>query len=393
MAALEAALVERMRSMAGQKEQVAAKVRLICDPGLSVSELESCLTIFLREKNSNDLWSFVAPPAGGPQTYGWHSLPCPEWVAKCAGLLFSLVSIAKNTKINSTKLTKALKGCHDRKDLDAMLAGRKGLQDNLEKLDFTIRVLLSMIRQLKCNKVLRQKTLRALAKKEQLAVELILEKVELPASLLQEEEVESQETVTVEPDALALVPYGAPVGRSRGSEACKQEGASSSRGLSVSPFPALPTVFGNILQEGGKEAICKLPSSTTLMRKKSFSHMEYVPEAVQKKVKEPKPPKAPQQKKKEKALVKKKPGKQDVQASVEDVGDDVTYSAGKYREIMNKYIGDYMDRETSQGRCGSKSEARLMWAQSLQRAHLLKGMAKEATENPFEARIAQADVD
>ena len=52
----------------------------------------------------------------------------------------------------------------------------------------------------------------------------------------------------------------------------------------------------------------------------------------------------------------------------------------------------------------STSRARQLWATSLKRAHLLKGLSlpelkrrrfvdKDAAENPFEAMVMQADVD
>ena len=447
MAGLEAALLERTKAAAQEKTQGPSKVRLICDPLVKVSELESCMSGYLREKSTQDLWSLVAPPPGAPQTYGWHSAPNAEWLAKTAGFLYDLVQIVKNTKVSSLKLVAALKACHENRHMDAMLCGKKTLQDNLDKLDFTIRVLLNQVRTLKGNWGLRTKTYRALGKRDQMALEITLDKVELPPELVDDQE-NSQESMTVRP--LALVPYKEDVvSEAVCREPSKMVTNAASRGsgpMSHAGFPEAPAVFQEIL---GKESAPKplpfgLPSSATLKGHRPY--VEYTPKALAGKgkkksqnVKKTKgeddaptvlkrpsskssladveAPQVPQKKQKKKMKdeesevprAMKRPSSKGAgadeeppQVQLEEF--ETKYSPGKYREVMQKYIEDYMESEAQHGRSRSREDARKQWALSLKRAHILKGLSlselkkrrfvdKACRENPFQARVAAADVD
>lgn len=130
----------------------ANRIRLIADPNMSVQGLQVCVKNFLSHKQTQDLWLCISPPPGTPSTYGWHSPPHGEWLTKASGLLYELLAVAENSKIHSTKLCKALKALYDQKDLQVPLNhGHKqgSLQDEFDKYDFTIRVLMAMLRKLR----------------------------------------------------------------------------------------------------------------------------------------------------------------------------------------------------------------------------------------------------
>ena len=427
MAGLQALVAERVKQeQLKQEHGRSAQTRLVAEPGMKVAALQSRISKFLREKETKDLWFCLAPPASAPQSYGWHSIPNGEWLSKCASLLFELVSVAENTKIVSKKLHRALKDLYDMKELDAMSAGKKTLDDNLDKLDFTIRLLLNMVRKMKCNQVLKARTLRPLCRKDQMSLEILLEHVVMPAGVSQEDVEdpdESQVIVTVEP--MALVPLTKPE-EDKKTDLCpaarniarpsKEKDVGRSRASKEAGSPEVAAIFQAILcekAEGPKLSPKKLqvlPSSLTLQKERGENYENYVPKALEKK-----PHMKTKKDSEEQALapepeavkakgIKKRPSKAvalepaNPEAGNLALEEPTVYSAGKYREIMQNYIQEAMNRgETT-------SRARQLWATSLTRANLLKGLSlpelkrrrfvdKDATENPFVAMVMQADVD
>ena len=244
MAALEALVQERLKQ---DKEDRCAKqanrIRLIADPRMSVQGLQVCVKNFLVHKESQDLWHCISPPPGTPSSFGWHSAPHAEWLTKASGLLYELLAVAENSKIHSTKLCKALKALYDQKDLQVPLNHGKltSVQDELDKYDFTIRVLMSMLRKLKASAQLKANVLRSLCKKDQTVLEILLAKVQLPQEFILDEYVRGEEDGLISqvdthpaPADLGVVVYEPP----------KVQKGKLGRG---SGFPALPGIFEKIL--------------------------------------------------------------------------------------------------------------------------------------------------
>ena len=166
-----------MKIAADEKSQKqTSRMRLIAGPNITATALQSILTSFLNYKGHKNLWLVVAPPPSGPSTYGWHTSPQRQWMVKASGLIYDLLGIAPNTKIQSTRLMKALKTMHESKDLDLETSTTRTVQDCLDRLDFTIRILMSQVRQLKSSPSLKTKMYRNMSKKEQMALDLILDK-------------------------------------------------------------------------------------------------------------------------------------------------------------------------------------------------------------------------
>ena len=185
MAALDLAIKEKEEMLSREKAlKQASRYRLVADKTISVSSIHSVLSNYLRHKETNDLWSLVAPPATGPQTFGWHTYPSPEWLCKTASLLFDLVELAPNTKLQSTKLFKCLRSMYENKELHLDIKKGFSVNDSIDRLDLTIRVLLNMIRNLKCNDLQRLKTQRNLTRHDWLKLDLVLDRVQLPAELM-----------------------------------------------------------------------------------------------------------------------------------------------------------------------------------------------------------------
>ena len=134
-----------------KKSEGAQKVRLVANPLVSVSQLEDVLHSFMKHRQTGDLLSLVCPPPAGPQNFGWHTPPSGPWLSKAIGLLYDLVGLASNTKLQSIKVMKAMQNLHRGNVLT--VSGKP--EDVLDKCDLCVRVLMSMLRTAKTNENLR----------------------------------------------------------------------------------------------------------------------------------------------------------------------------------------------------------------------------------------------
>ena len=431
MAALEALVGDKMKIAADEKSQKqTSRMRLIADPHITSTALQSILTSFLNY----NLWLVVATPPSGPSTYGWHTSPQGEWMVKASGLIYDLLGIAPNTKIQSTRLMRALKTMHESKDLDLETSTTRTVQDCLDRLDFTIRILMSQVRQLKSSPSLKTKMYRNMSKKEQVALDLILEKTSLPAELLQSELLEEEDalnrTISMDPlpeECLTLVPL-------QGSKASAANGKpnSAKKGGLLEAF-AFPKIFGKILgQDQGledanpypeqekKEAstAVQLPASQALrnsstaagkVSKALAEAMEDTPcitqEQKSKKTDKTKGNTAPKKKKEKKKKKKTNPKKKECQATKEEksvpLDAGTRYEPGEYMKCCKSFIKEFLDQAAANGEEASYAMARDKWATSMKRASLLstvslpelkrrRFVSKDCTTNPFAAMVAQA---
>ena len=160
--------------------------KLIADPLVSTKQFEKALNAFVTFKGSTDLWALLCPPPGAPLRFDWKSKPSGEWILKCGNLLWDILGIAPNTKVLSTKVTSALRAmaaltpptltCHRfHKDLD----------DTIDKVDVTLRILLAMTRTLRINAdSICNRTIRGLSGEHGKKLTLLLGRVELPEDML-----------------------------------------------------------------------------------------------------------------------------------------------------------------------------------------------------------------
>ena len=105
MATLEALVEDRLLLLGEEKASKQSKrVRLIADPGITVTALMEAVGCFMQSKKCKDHWTLVQPPPGSPTSYGWHSLPNGDWIIKTSSLLIELLSVAGNSKLHSKKI-------------------------------------------------------------------------------------------------------------------------------------------------------------------------------------------------------------------------------------------------------------------------------------------------
>lgn len=425
MASLEAAANAKMQELALDKSQkMAARTRLQADPSIAVADLQRVFQDFLVHKQNKDLWGLIMPPPTGPMSYGWHTQPCSEWIMKASGLLFECVGLAQNTKLHSAKVQKCLKAMHDSKDVEFRVKKGKSLENCIDECDLTLRILLNMIRTLKCNRQHRQRVLRSLCKAEQVKLELILQRVVLPAeimaiaseeSLADEDAADRPEQIVVCKDmfppenaengqSLELVPFVPP------KEAAKPEVPRKSvSGFLLSP---LPSIFGKILGTTFESSSNQTPAPAMPdALKKAMQHQPIQTtkgSKVSKKDKAAKPAQSTKtlpktnHKKDQKPLAMKSQNKKSKGNKKKPVAKAVsqTYEAGKFLQAQQDYVKQVMDQAAINGTNATRKDAMKSWQTSAKRAGLLAGLSvselkrrkfvpKGTTSNPF-AEIVNA---
>lgn len=231
-----------------------------------------------------------APPPSGPSNFGWHTPPSGPWLCKVIGLLYDLVGLASNTKLQSVKVMKAMQNLHKGNVLT--VTGKP--EDVLDKCDLCIRALMAMLRTAKTNENLRSRAFRLLTRDEQVKIEMTLERVSLPPSFWVPEDEEKPEAALSEMHG-ALVPV---VPAKQDRLACEKASLGSTGVGSVGGLLQMPAIFAK-LDEGALDAkptaapLCGSMGEEELLQ----SSMQYVSKVALK----------PQAKKK--PAVKKKPKK------------------------------------------------------------------------------------
>lgn len=415
MGTLDALLDEKLGVLAEEKAaKQANKNRLIADPNISVSSLMESIGNFLRYKKTKDLWALLGPPAGAAASYGWHSLPNGEWLVKVSSLLFELLGVASNSKIQSKKLHKALVAMHQQRELDVRTWAGHTSNDAIDRLDFTIRVLMSMLRQLRTSGSLKTKVLRSLPRRDQVCLDLVLQKVQLPQEFLvsgdffvdeDDEKISEVCAHPSPPECMAMVPYQHPQST--------QDTTKTNKGT-LAGSAALPSIFYKILG-GDSQEIETNKSAPSLQEpqqeqptKAKKNVLSAVPSAgsslssvLGRKEKEKGSAKVTSKKEsknsKKKQNSKKSKQAQDPPKEQVSQGDSDVYQAGDYNMQRMKWIENYI--QTNEG--VTKAMAGLAWGSSMKRATLLmdvpmkelkrrKFVGKECKENPFKAAVLAA---
>lgn len=409
MAALEAATAGKLQDMSEARAlKQSMKLRLQADPTISVSALHSTIAGFLRHKGTKDLWTLLAPPPTGPLQYGWHTHPQADWLMKVLGLLFDLIGLAPNTKLHSAKVVKCLKSMAEAKELDLHVNKNKNADACIDELDLTLRILLNMVRTLKCNSHHQQRIRRSLCKAEQVKMDLVLARVQLPQELLSNgscgsfdgwDDETSGPSVTVPPQQLerqetetAIVPYVEPK-PTPVKEPVKQY-------LGRAVLPPLPSIFSKILGRStpvssAPKPVSKpspLPTSPVLEQA-----MNHVPATV---LREPKKGKKDNKNKKDVMKKKKCPMKKSKTSSKKPQNHGpredhhAKYEPGKFREAQQLHVQRFLEEAARNGEQVTQRIVLKSWSTSAKRAAFLANLSlselkrrrfvgKDALRNPF----------
>eukprot|EP00435_Cladocopium_sp_Y103_P070777 s140_g36.t1 len=439
MSALDAAVHARMAAAAEEKgNKQSSRFRLIADATISVHSIQAVLTKYCELKQEKQLWSLICPPPTGPMSYGWHSKPDGPWLMKVAGLLYDLLAICPNTKLVSKKVVAALKGMEQSFSAEFPHTKHLSKSDLMDKVDVTLRVLLSMMRQLKCSQVLKSRTYRMLSKADQCKMDIMLDRVVLPPELIGNENFEDEERyegdiymtsfegseksleVASAMTSCQLVPVDKQQVKAHVPSPCRASGGQNMACRSVKPLPA---IFGRILGQNGSTpvevgvsqpakcaasvlalAMNHAPKATmkeqkTGQSKKGTKNAQKASVNKQKKGKckkdSGKPAKSVCVKKKNTVKASKSASRKAASCPI-DSSLSLTYKPGELASQRERYVQEQMDHGGM-----SKREAMQAWATSLRRAELLKDLSVSelvkrrfappgSTTNPFAEQVQRA---
>ena len=185
---------------------------------------------------------------------------------KCSGLLYDIVvQVAANSKLQSVKVQKALKDLHTGKDMSVHTSGNQGVADIYDKIDLCLRLLLAHLRQLKQNEGLKLKVFRLLSRSEQVKIDMILAKLQLDLTSVQNLEESERET----PTSVEIVPWENPSPSPKpNASPLTAAGQSSGNDLDATGLPKLPAIFDKIMSKYSSGSPCSSSSHTNQIKKK-----------------------------------------------------------------------------------------------------------------------------
>ena len=279
MSSLQAAFEQKKEILKGEGGLGKQKVRLVADPFIGVSDIENALSRYCQHQKCSDIHALLCAPASLVHIT-WQTPPHPEWMLKLSPLIFEVLEFAPQTKLQGTKVKKALQALLHKKL--CTYSGKEGLDTIVDRCDLCLRMVLNMYRDVKSKPLLRQRVMRNLSRDDGLKLSIVLDRVQLPL-----DHMDSQETAVSasggEPGLLALEdgdPSMDPVEK----QLLVQVNPETARPASLDP------IFQKILQESEEEVLVK-PEQKVVQEKKLsgeellLNAINFVPEQVEKKLK------------------------------------------------------------------------------------------------------------
>ena len=245
MARLDAAFEEAsmMGKDMGKRNQ---KVRLVADPMISVGQLQKTFEQFMRYRKSTDFWELVAPPAS-LAIANWQTPPNPQWIVKTMNLLYDILEFAPNTKLQASKVYKALHTLFINKSMH--IDHKLKVADAIDRMSLSLRIALSMLKTIKTNETIKGRVMRNLSNQEQVKLNMVLKKVVLPKKFFEaaheQDEDDSQEQLDLQPmQALVVAQPAAP-------QTAPSPSPPSQKSSTLFSLAPLPGIFQRILKGKG----------------------------------------------------------------------------------------------------------------------------------------------
>ena len=276
MASLEAAFEERKVQLSAENSRrQQQKFRLVSDPHISVQAIQNVLEGYVKHRKCNDLAMLLAPPPA-IQNPSWQSPPSPDWMAKCSGLVFEMLSIAPNTKLAHTKVRRAIVNMWVARTIQ--LDPKFGKPDDqFDNMDLNLRMVMNQFREVKVKADIKQKVLRVLAADDGIKVQMVLDKIILPKECYKYEVIadDSQESLgnNRPEECLAIVPFEEPKLAAASSPLDTKDVPKPKPGLkrsfcfsdaSLAELGPTPAIFGKILaREPGNPDVAPKISQVT----------------------------------------------------------------------------------------------------------------------------------
>ena len=112
---LDALLEKDEANQSAKRSERLSKPRLIADPTVSVADLMKILRTFIIQKECRRLLTLVVP--AGHRTFNWRTPIDPEWCQRMSSLVFDMLGVAPNSKVQGKRLQDAIKKMLDGGDL------------------------------------------------------------------------------------------------------------------------------------------------------------------------------------------------------------------------------------------------------------------------------------
>ena len=258
MARLEAAFAETVAALELERSKKASqRVRLLANPLITVGQIQSTLESYTRHYKTSNLYSLICPPAC-LAIVTWQTPPNGQWLSKVAPLLYDVLDFCPNTKLQHSKLSKALVSMQLNRSLE--LQPKMTAQDAMDQISLCIRIVLSMLRQVKVNETQKNRIMRGLSNEESAKLNMVLKKVVLPVGYVEDqekyeeaEECQAQQ-LDLQPEE-AMVPYNEAEPETKTAEKQTQsqttvKTVATAVSKSLTPFlKPLPSIFSKILNK------------------------------------------------------------------------------------------------------------------------------------------------
>ena len=168
----------------------AAKIRLVHDPSVGVSDLMMPLKNMIASKDDRNIYKLVMPPPG----VTWKSAAPVSWMANLSSLFKDYVKVAANSVVSSKKHKQALVRLDDTEKINFT---RKVQADFVDAVDDAIRCGLAHFRTLKQMDDAKIRAFRKADEDQQKAIQEVLDLIQIEKG--HELEVSNQQIVPATP--------------------------------------------------------------------------------------------------------------------------------------------------------------------------------------------------
>lgn len=354
MARLDAAF-EEVSMMGKDMSKRNQKTRLVADPMISVGQLQNTFEQFMRYRKSTDFWELVAPPAS-LAIANWQTPPNPQWIAKTMNLLYDILEFAPNTKLQASKVYKALHTLFINKSMH--IDHKLKVADAIDRMSLSLRIVLSMLKTIKTNETIKGRVMRNLSNQEQVKLNMVLKKVVLPKEFYDEvheqDEDDSQEQLDLQPMQALVVAQPEPkkIATPQAAPSPSPPCSTSQKNSCLFSLAPLPGIFQRILK--GKVSASQEPAQQSGMAGNDAdlleSAMTVVPQVAQKSAEKTKKKPAGQKGKKVKPglksakSVKTKTDKKEAKAQPAKATQVAEYKVDAYPTDRDSYRNLYVSR-------------------------------------------------
>ena len=160
-------------------------------------------------------------------------------------LLYDILEFAPNTKLQASKVYKALHTLFINKSMH--IDHKLKVADAIDRMSLSLRIVLSMLKTIKTNETIKGRVMRNLSNQEQVKLNMVLKKVVLPKEFFEEvheqDEDDSQEQLDLQPmQALVVAQPAAP-------QTAPSPSPPSQKSSTLFSLAPLPVIFGKILKQ------------------------------------------------------------------------------------------------------------------------------------------------